>query len=63
MTVKQTQPETERLNLTKKAVEALPVPAEKRTTHYDTQVRGLGVIPPWLGPRPTGGPIFPGRKR
>jgi len=27
MTVKQAQPETERLNLTKKAVEALPVPA------------------------------------
>jgi hypothetical protein len=44
MTVKQTQPDTERLNLTEKVVEGLRVPTEKRTTHYDTQVRGLGVL-------------------
>src|SRR5712692_1329872 len=40
MSVKQ----TERLNLTKKAVEALPTPKEKRAIIYDTQTRGLGVM-------------------
>lgn len=38
------QPRTERLNFTKKAVDAFPIPAEKRASYYDTQVRGLGVL-------------------
>src|SRR5258708_24969544 len=41
MTVKR---ETERLNLTKKEIDALPTPKEKRTIVYDTQTRGLGVM-------------------
>ena len=36
--------ETDRLNFTKKAVEALPIPRERREMHYDSQTRGLGVM-------------------
>src|SRR2546425_5880030 len=36
--------ETQRLNLIKKVIDALPTPKEKRTIVYDTQTRGLGVM-------------------
>jgi integrase len=35
---------TERLNLTKKAIDALSSPDERRAIFYDTQTRGLGVM-------------------
>ena len=33
-----------RLNLTKKLIQALPLPKEKRAITYDSQTRGLGVM-------------------
>jgi integrase len=33
-----------KLNLTKRSVESLKTPKEKRATYYDSQVRGLGVL-------------------
>jgi len=35
---------TNRINFTVRALEALPTPKEKRAIHYDTQVRGLGIM-------------------
>jgi integrase len=36
--------DTQRFNFTKKTVESLPIPTERRTSYYDTQTRGLGLL-------------------
>jgi integrase len=33
-----------KINFTKRSIENLPIPKTKRATHYDQQVRGLGVL-------------------
>lgn len=33
-----------KINFTKRSIETLPIPKEKRATHYDLQVRGLGIL-------------------
>jgi hypothetical protein len=41
---KQKRGATVRVNLTKRSVEALEIPAERYSTFYGEQVRGLGVV-------------------